>query len=86
MDQLRKILKAARIEQAKTVDELAATLEILVQTILDFETGGHIEADVLFGLVNLLNVSPDLVVPHLGQIGWDITDETTIEQLVSKSR
>ncbi len=85
MDQLQKLLKAARLEQGTSLEELAATLEIRTQTLRAFEEGGAIEADVLFGLVNLLNIPPELVLPHLDEIGWDIADEKQIEGLVGRS-
>ena len=86
MDQIRKLLKAARIEQHISLEDLATTLQVTYESLLTFEAGGAIEADVLFGLVNLLNVSPEAVMPYLNDLGWNLASELDIENLVSGRR
>lgn len=82
MDQLRKLLKAARIERGISIEELGQTLQVSYETLLAFEAGGEIAADSLFGLVNFLNVSPEIVMPYLDDLGWSLASENEIEDLV----
>lgn len=84
MDQLRKLLKTARVEQGASLEDLASTLQVPPEALLALEAGGPIEADVLFGLVNLLNISPETVMPLIGELGWDVSGDSEIESLVGR--
>jgi transcriptional regulator with XRE-family HTH domain len=80
LDKIRKLLKKARIDQGIAIEQLAETLSCSVDSLVAFETGDlSLEADLIFGLVNALNVSPEVVLPIIREMGFQMDNELNPE-------
>jgi transcriptional regulator with XRE-family HTH domain len=80
LDKINTLLKKARIDQGIAIEQLAEMLSCSVDSLLAFEAGDmSIEADLIFGLVNALNVSPEVVLPIIREMGFQMDNELSPE-------
>jgi|GEM_PF-4897688 len=85
MKQIRALIQSTRLSLSMSLDELARFLDVPVQVLADFESGAaSIEAEVLFGLVNALNIEPEEFLSQLDRDEIDLTCDSAIQLIRSK--
>ena len=81
MKQIGEILKAARATKGMTATDLAEAVGIPLEQILSAESGTSIQADVLYSLVNYLNIPPDEVLSYIEARNWSCATDADVEDL-----
>ena len=68
MRELREMMKRKRLELGLTVTTVAAELHVEITEIENFENGNSsIEGSLLFGLINMFNLTPEEIEPVIGK-------------------
>ena len=81
MSELRELIRRKRLELGLAVETVAIELNTDAAEIEHFENGtSSIESSLLFGLINILNLTPEEVEPAIGKAELEIRIAAALAQ------
>ncbi len=87
MKHIRDLLKTTRLENSTSLADLAKLLDVPVAKLEAFESGASsLEVELLFGLVNALNIDPEDFLNLLSREVIDTTSDSATELLSLRIR
>ena len=81
MNEIRELIRRKRLELGLSVEVIATELNADPEVIETFENGAaSIESSLLFGLINILNLTPEEVEPAMGKAELEIRIAAALDQ------